>query len=84
MTVVRSQTGNAEGNWPPGEPEEIRRPYERNGMQFEALEAARCVAQGKMQSNLMPWEETIVLMETMDLLRKKWLLSYANDSDAQQ
>lgn len=81
MTLVRSPTGNAQGNWPPEELEEIRRPYESNGMQFEALEAARCVVQGKMQSDVMPWKETNALMETMDLLRKKWQLSYANDTD---
>ncbi|KAG7136771.1 hypothetical protein HYQ45_005707 [Verticillium longisporum] len=37
-----------------------------HGFFWEADEAARCVRDGKVQSEGMPWEESVVIMEVMD------------------
>lgn len=47
-----------------------------HGMFWEADEAARCVRDGKLESASMPWEESIVIMETMDEVRKQGGLVY--------
>jgi predicted dehydrogenase len=36
------------------------------GLHFEAVEVARCLAEGELESPLMPLDETIEIMETMD------------------
>ncbi len=39
------------------------------GLQYEAAEVARCVAEGRRQSDRMPWQGTLDVMRTLDLLR---------------
>jgi len=55
---------------------EIEIPYEGNGYNYEAAEVARCLADGKLESDLMPHAETIELMETMDEIRAQWGMKY--------
>lgn len=50
--------------------------YEGNGYQFEAIEVGDCLAKGLLESPVMPHEETIAIMETMDSLRSQWGLKY--------
>jgi len=57
-------------------PEEIPLPYEGNGYNYEAIEVMQCVRQGKLESAVMPLDETLSLMETMDTLRAQWGLKY--------
>ena len=47
-----------------------------HGMFWEADEAARCIRDGKLQSNGLDWEESVVIMETMDQVRKQNGLVY--------
>ena len=47
-----------------------------NGYNYEADEVARCVAAGKTESGVMPLDETVSIMETMDALRAVWGLKY--------
>jgi len=42
-----------------------------HGMFWEADEAARCVRDGKKQSETLSWEESVVIMEVMDTVRKQ-------------
>ena len=44
--------------------------------QYEADEAARCLVAGKLESDGMPWAESILIMETMDEVRKQGGLVY--------
>lgn len=46
------------------------RPSER-GLQFEAAEVARCVAEGRTESDRMTWQGTLDVMETMDEVRRQ-------------
>ena len=41
-------------------------PHEGNGLHYEADEVARCLRAGLLESPLMPLDETIAIMETMD------------------
>jgi len=47
-----------------------------HGMFWEADEAARCVRDGKQESDGLNWEESVVIMETMDEARKQGGLKY--------
>jgi len=63
MTLYR------EGN----EPEEIHIPMDGfNGYEWEALEVMNCIQAGKTESEIMPLDETISIMKTMDTVREQW------------
>ena len=47
-----------------------------HGMYWEADECARCLRDGKKQSETMPWSESIVIMETMDQVLKDGGVNY--------
>jgi predicted dehydrogenase len=47
-----------------------------HGMFWEADEAARCLRDGKLQSEGLTWEESLLIMETMDEIRKQGDLTY--------
>ncbi|MFW6146371.1 MAG: Gfo/Idh/MocA family protein [Planctomycetota bacterium] len=47
-----------------------------NGYNYQADEVARCIADGRTESAVMPLDETIALIETLDQLRAQWGLSY--------
>jgi predicted dehydrogenase len=49
-----------------GEVTEYREPHEGHGLRHEADEVARCVGEGLLESRLMPLDETVSIMETMD------------------
>jgi len=51
-------------------------PFEGNGYQFEAMEAARCMLEGKTESPIMPLSETLTIMQTMDEIRHQLQLKY--------
>ncbi|KAI5196667.1 NAD(P)-binding protein [Aureobasidium subglaciale] len=47
-----------------------------HGMYYEADEAARCVRDGLLESEVMPWTESVLIMEVMDQIRKQCDLRY--------
>lgn len=51
-------------------------PSRGHGMFWEADEVARCLRDGKLESEGLPWEESIVIMEVMDAVRKESGLRY--------
>ena len=58
------------------EAQDIRVPITGNGYNYEADEVARCLAAGKTESDVMPLDETLSIMKTMDELRRQWGLKY--------
>lgn len=46
-------------------------PIVGNGYGYEALEVARCLRDGKLESPLMPWDETLTVMRTLDAARRQ-------------
>ena len=54
-------------------------PEQINGYEYEFSEAARCIAQGKLEADSMPHADTIEVMEMMDSLRKAWGVVYPQE-----
>lgn len=52
------------------------------GLYFEADEAARCIRDGKLQSDVIPWEESITIMEVMDEVRRQGGLTYPKNIES--
>lgn len=52
-------------------PRVIEHPFEVNGYEYEIREAERCVSEGKLQSELMTWEQTVSVMRIMDEVRRQ-------------
>lgn len=50
-----------------------------SGLRFEAAEAARCVAAGRRESDLLPWGETLRVMRTMDEARRQMGVRYPGE-----
>jgi len=55
-------------------------PYISNGMNYEAQEVNDCLRLGKTESDLMPLNETLAIMKTLDTLRGLWGLKYPMES----
>jgi len=51
-------------------------PLEGNGYNYQAEEVMNCMRAGKTQSKIMPLDETLSIMKTMDSIRKQWALEY--------
>jgi predicted dehydrogenase len=60
-----------------GETDEVLQfPFEGNGYQFQAIEAANCIMAGRTESMIMPLNETLGIMRTMDEVRRQIGLKY--------
>jgi predicted dehydrogenase len=51
-----------------GEPYHFAQPHPGRGLWHEADEVARCLSEGLLESPLMPLDETVSIMETMDVV----------------
>jgi len=47
-----------------------------NGYNYEAAEVVNCLEQGKKQSDSMSWDDSLLLIDTLDAIRKEIGLSY--------
>jgi predicted dehydrogenase len=47
-----------------------------NGLRHQAAEVGRCLQEGRLESALMPLDETVAIMETMDEVRRQVGLRY--------
>lgn len=59
-----------------GKTEVVEIPYVGGGMNYEAQEVAACLAAGKTESDIMPLDETLSIITTLDTLRAQWGLKY--------
>ncbi|MGC9454178.1 MAG: Gfo/Idh/MocA family protein [Phycisphaerae bacterium] len=59
-----------------GEEEHIEPEQVGNGYNYEADEVARCLADDKTESDIMPLDETLSIIQTMDEIRTQWGLRY--------
>jgi predicted dehydrogenase len=57
----------------------IETPYAGNGYQYEIAEFMRCLREKKLESEIMPLDETLSIMRTMDTLRQQWGLRYPGE-----
>ncbi len=49
------------------------------GYAYEAAEAVRCMQAGQLESSVMPLDESLAIMKTMDRLRAGWGLTYPGE-----
>jgi len=60
-----------------GEPDQVLQlPFAGNGYQFQAMDAAECIREGRTESAVMPLDETLSIMQTMDDIRRQFGLKY--------
>ncbi len=59
---------------------EIEMPIQGNGYHYQAVEVARCLRAGQLESEIMPLDETLAIMETLDRIRAPWGLRYPTES----
>lgn len=57
----------------------IKIPYKSTGYNYEAKEVINCLNNGKIESKIMPLDETLEIMKTMDLLRSQWDFKYPRE-----
>ncbi|SFK97622.1 Predicted dehydrogenase [Paenibacillus sp. 1_12] len=61
------------------EPETFVDDRKAHGFMFEAEEAMACLREERPESRIMPLDETLALMTTLDTIRKQWNLTYPAD-----
>jgi len=59
-----------------GEQKQIDAPFEGNGYNYEAAEVMECLRAGRRESDVMPLDETLSIMQTLDRIREQWGLKY--------
>ncbi len=59
-----------------GRSENIPLQFEGNGYNYEVSEVIRCLNEGQTQSNLMSWDDSLLLIDTLDNIRKEIGLVY--------
>ena len=59
--------------------EVIERPFAGNGYTFEAAEVMRCLRAGRLESEVMPLEENLSIMRTMDEIRAQVGVRYPTE-----
>jgi predicted dehydrogenase len=69
LTIVRPQQAD----------EVIELHIEGNGYNYEAAEVIRCLREGLVESPVMPLDESLALMQTMDAVRAPWGLKYPTE-----
>ena len=57
----------------------IEASFEGDGYHFEAIEVMDCLRRGRLESAVMPLDETLEIMTTMDAIRDQWGLRYPAD-----
>jgi len=56
--------------------ERMEFPIPGNGYEYEAQEVMNCLRAGRLESPLMPLDESLAIMRTLDSLRAQWGLKY--------
>lgn len=71
MTLIR----------PDHEPEEFHLPIEGNGYQYEAAAVHHSLQHGQLENAIIPLDETLSLMQTLDSIRAQWGLVYPMEQE---
>jgi len=54
----------------------VHLPTQGNGYNYEAIEVGECLRAGQRESQTMPLDESLAIMETLDAIRAQWGLTY--------
>jgi predicted dehydrogenase len=58
------------------DPVHIEIPFKSNGFENQVMEVINCLREGKLESDVMPLDESLSIMRTMDTIRSQWGLKY--------
>lgn len=67
-TTATLKAGNRE--------ETVELPLEGNGYNYQAVEVMKCLRDDRLESGLIPLDETVAIMNIMDRIRSQWGLKY--------
>ncbi|MGB7539216.1 MAG: Gfo/Idh/MocA family oxidoreductase [Anaerolineales bacterium] len=70
-TITLSRAGRAD--------ETVTIPNLGNGYAHEAVEVMECLRGGKLESRVMPLDETLRILQTLDAIRAEWGLKYPGE-----
>lgn len=56
-------------------------PFEGYGKHYQAQEVMDCIRDGKLQSDIMPADESVSIMETLDEIRSQLVLAYPEEME---
>ncbi len=59
-----------------GKDETVEIPLRGNGYNYQAEHVGQCLRDGRTESDVMPLDESISILETLDALRAQWKLRY--------
>lgn len=59
--------------------ERIADEYRGNGYNYEIEEVGRCLAAGQAESDTMPLDDSLAVLETLDALRSQWGVRYPGE-----
>ena len=54
----------------------VKIPFTENGHENQAIEVINCIREGKLESDIMPLDESLSIVKTMDTVREQWGLEY--------
>jgi len=57
----------------------VEMPFPGEGYSYEAAEVMRCLRAGELESDVMPLDETLAIMKTVDQIRARWGLKYPTE-----
>lgn len=57
-------------------------PMRGNGLHYQAIEVMDCLRRGRLESETMPLDETLAIVQAMDQLRAQWGLRYPMEPPA--
>lgn len=58
------------------EPMRVEIPFTANGYEYQAIEVINCLREGRLESDVMPLDESLSIIKTMDTVRAQWGLEY--------
>ncbi|MCY3551703.1 MAG: Gfo/Idh/MocA family oxidoreductase [Candidatus Poribacteria bacterium] len=58
------------------DPVHIEMPFIENGFENQVIEVINCIRRGKLESRVMPLDESLSIIKTMDTVREQWGLAY--------
>jgi predicted dehydrogenase len=59
-----------------GDPKTFNLPFQGRGYSYQAAEVMRCLDSGLLESPVMPLDESLAIMQTLDRLRAQWGLVF--------
>ena len=62
-----------------GKQHSFRIAYKSTGLQYQAKAVMDCICKEEIESSIMPLNETLEIMETLDTLRSRWKLVYPEE-----